>query len=174
MPCRGRQENPPPVLQVIIARHAWSVLSVLPHTPWLGRLLAASTLRHTASPPRPTSSPSISGLKSIPVDRRRHRSRETRLLALLAGPVVATELRLKEHDRFVLAREMMERRLIGRRTSSKLPVPIALVMAKPLVSAGMVVKTLTAFRTSDAICQVCRTPSLTSDGDGRLIRNQAT
>lgn len=37
---------------------------------------------------------------------------------------------------------MMERKLLGRRTSSRLPELIQLVMAKPLVSAGMVVKTL--------------------------------
>jgi len=35
-----------------------------------------------------------------------------------------------------------ERKLEGRRTSSKLPELVELVMAKPLVSAGMVAKTL--------------------------------
>ena len=49
---------------------------------------------------------------------------------------------MKEHDRLTLARQMMERKLAGRRTSSKLPELIELVMAKPLVSAGMVAKTL--------------------------------
>ncbi|XKM38073.1 helix-turn-helix domain-containing protein (plasmid) [Rhizobium ruizarguesonis] len=34
----------------------------------------------------------------------------------------------------------MERRSIGRRTSSKLPQLIELVMSRPLVSAGMVAK----------------------------------
>ena len=37
---------------------------------------------------------------------------------------------------------MMERKLVGRRTSSKLPELIGLVMAKPLVSAGMIAKDL--------------------------------
>ncbi len=37
---------------------------------------------------------------------------------------------------------MMERKLAGRRTSSKLPELIELIIAKPLVSAGMGVKTL--------------------------------
>lgn len=80
-------------------------------------------------------------LKSIPVDRRRHRDRETRLLANAHGLIAAAELGLKEHDRLALARQMMERKLAGRRTSSKLPELIELVMAKPLVSAGTVVKT---------------------------------
>jgi predicted transcriptional regulator len=40
----------------------------------------------------------------------------------------------------------MERKLAGRRTSSKLPELIELVMSKPLVSAGMIVKTLDVTR----------------------------
>ncbi|MBP2463935.1 hypothetical protein J3A65_004762 [Rhizobium sp. PvP014] len=78
------------------------------------------------------------GLKSIPVDRRRHRDREARLLAILAGIDAAADLGLKEHDRLTLARQSMERRLIGRRASSKLPEVIELVMSRPLVSAGMI------------------------------------
>ncbi|MBY5515655.1 DUF1612 and helix-turn-helix domain-containing protein [Rhizobium leguminosarum] len=82
------------------------------------------------------------GLKSIPVDRRRHRDRETRLLAIAHGFLVAAEIGLKGHDRLALARQMMDRKLAGRRTSSKLPKLVELVMAKPLISAGMVAKTL--------------------------------
>ena len=52
------------------------------------------------------------------------------------------ELGLKDHDRLALARQMMERRLIGRRTSSKLPELIELVTARPLVSAAMIAESL--------------------------------
>lgn len=82
------------------------------------------------------------GLKTIPVDRRRHRDRETRLLAIAYGLLAAAQIGMKEHDRLALARTLMERKLEGRRTSSKLPELVELVMAKPLVSAGMVAKTL--------------------------------
>ncbi len=68
--------------------------------------------------------------------------RETRLLALASGLIVAAEIDMKERDRLALARTMMERNLDGRRTSSKLPELVALVMAKPLVSAGIMAKTL--------------------------------
>ncbi|MFX3727061.1 helix-turn-helix domain-containing protein, partial [Streptococcus suis] len=44
----------------------------------------------------------------------------------------------KEHDRLVLARQMLERRLRGRRASSNLSGLIELVLARPLVSAGMI------------------------------------
>ncbi|HAU76572.1 MAG TPA: hypothetical protein DCW88_13910, partial [Agrobacterium sp.] len=82
------------------------------------------------------------GLKTIPVDRRRHRDRETRLLAIAHGLLAAAEIGMKEHDRLMLARTLFERKLDGRRASSKLPELIELVMAKPLVSAEMVAKTL--------------------------------
>ncbi|MGQ8632101.1 helix-turn-helix domain-containing protein, partial [Agrobacterium sp. DKPNP3] len=82
------------------------------------------------------------GLKTIPVDRRRHRDQETRLLAITQGFLAAAEIGLKEHDRLALARTMFQRKLDGRRTSSKLPELVELVMAKPLVSAAMVAKTL--------------------------------
>ena len=135
-------ENLPPVLQAIIALDAWNELSVLQHAPWLGRLLSASILRQTGITTGAHLATINLGLKTIPVDRRRHRDRETRLLAIAHGLVAAAELGLKEHDRLALARTMMERKLVGRRTSSKLPQMIELVMAKPLVSAGMIAKEL--------------------------------
>ncbi len=132
----------PAVLQAIIALDAWNELSVLQHAPWLGRLLAASILRHAGITSGAHLAAINLGLKTIPVDRRRHRDRETRLLAIAHGLLAAAELGLKEHDRLALARTMMERKLVGKRTSSKLPQMIELVMAKPLVSAGIVAKEL--------------------------------
>lgn len=135
-------ENLPAVFRAIVALDAWNQLSVLQHAPWLGRLLAASILRETGMTTG-AHLPAINlGLKTIPVDRRRHRDRETRLLAIAHGFLAAAEIGMKEHDRLALAKTMMDRKLQGRRTSSKLPGLVELVMAKPLVSAGMVAKTL--------------------------------
>ncbi|MDR9814612.1 helix-turn-helix domain-containing protein, partial [Rhizobium hidalgonense] len=66
---------------------------------------------------------------------------EIRLLAIAHALIAASEIGLKEHDRLVLAKKMMKRKLEGRRTLSKLPELVELVMAKPLGSAG-VAKTL--------------------------------
>jgi hypothetical protein len=132
----------PAVLQAIVALDAWNELAVLQHAPWLGRLLAASILRQGSVTTGAHLAAINLGLKTIPVDRRRHRDRETRLLAIAHGLIAAAEIGLKEHDRLALARTMFERKLDGRRTSSKLPELVELVMAKPLVSAKMVAKTL--------------------------------
>ncbi|PDT32217.1 hypothetical protein CO671_29765 [Rhizobium sp. M10] len=135
-------EHLPAMLQAIVALDAWNELSVLQHAPWLGRLFAASILRQAGVTTGAHLAAINLGLKTIAVDRRRHRHRETRLLAIAHGLIVAAEIGMKEHDRLALARTMMERKLSGKRTSSKLPELVELVMAKPLVSAKMVVKTL--------------------------------
>ncbi|MCA2435522.1 DUF1612 and helix-turn-helix domain-containing protein [Rhizobium leguminosarum] len=135
-------ESLPAMLQAIVALDAWNELSVLQHAPWLSRLFCASILRQAGVTAGAHLAAINLGLKTIPVDRRRHRDRETRLLAIAHGLLAAAEIGMKEHDRLALARQMMERKLTGRRTSSKLPELVELVMAKPLVSAGMVAKTL--------------------------------
>ncbi len=135
-------ENLPAMLQAIVALDAWNEISVLQHAPWLGRLFCASMLRQAGITSGAHLAAINLGLKTIPVDRRRHRDRETRLLAIAHGFLAAAEIGMKEHDRLTLARTMMDRKLEGRRTSSKLPELVELVMAKPLVSAGMVAKTL--------------------------------
>ena len=135
-------EDLPAMLQAIIALDAWNELSVLQHAPWLGRLFCASILRQAGIASGAHLAAINLGLKTIPVDRRRHRDRATRLLAIAHGLLAAAEIGTKEHDRLTLAKTMMDRKLEGRRTSSKLPELVELVMAKPLVSAGMVAKML--------------------------------
>nr|WP_152850166.1 RHE_PE00001 family protein [Brucella intermedia] len=128
----------PPVLQAVLALDAWNELAVLQRVPWLGRLLAASLLRREWLTSQAHLLAFNVGLKTIRVERRRHRHFDTRLMASLDGLMAGIELGFKEHDRLLLARQMMERRLTGRRASSNLPGLIELVLAKPLVSAGMI------------------------------------
>jgi hypothetical protein len=135
-------ENLPAALKAIVALDAWNELAVLQHAPWLGRLFAASILRQAGVTTGAHLAAINLGLKTIPVDRRRHRDRETRLLAIAHGLIADAEIGLKEHDRLALARTLLERKLDGRRTSSKLPELVDLVMAKPLVSAKMVAQAL--------------------------------
>jgi len=132
----------PVTLQAIIALDAWNEISVLQHAPWLGWLSAASILREAGITTGGYLAALSVGLKTIPVDRRRHRDREIRLLAIAQGLLASAETGIKEHDRLMLAKTMMDRKLDGRRASSKLPELVGLVMERPLVSAGMVAKTL--------------------------------
>lgn len=72
----------PAVLQAIVALDAWNEIAVLQHAGWMGRLLAAAILRQGGVTTQNHLAAINLGLKTIPVDRRRHRNRETRLLAI--------------------------------------------------------------------------------------------
>ena len=135
-------EDLPPVLRAIVVLDAWNALQVLQHAPWLGRLLAAAVLRQAGVTSGLHLAAVNLGLRSIPVDQRRHSRRETRLLAIARGMIAAAETGLKEHDRLALARQGMERKLVGRRTSSKWPELVDMVIARPLVHSGTVAKVL--------------------------------
>lgn len=132
----------PPVLQANLALDAWNELAVLQRAPWLGRLLAPSLLRREGLTTQAHLLAFNAGLKTIRVDRRRHRNFETRLTASLDGLMAGIDLGFKEHDRLLLARQMLERRLTGRRASSNLPGLIELVLTRPLVSTGLIAKEL--------------------------------
>ncbi|UJW77471.1 RHE_PE00001 family protein [Rhizobium sp. SL42] len=134
-------EDLPPVLRAALLLDAWGQLQVLQHAPWLGRMLAGALLRETGTCMSHLVAVNL-GLKQVQRERRSSRDRDTRLLAFVDAFKVAAESGLKEHDRLLLARQQMQHRLAGRRTSSKLPQLIDLVLARPMVSAGMIAEEL--------------------------------
>ncbi len=78
------------------------------------------------------------GLRIVPRERRKSPLRTTRLLAVLDAFAETASAGLKELDRLALANSQMERRLRNRRKSSSLPALIELVLARPVVSAGLI------------------------------------
>ncbi|MER9949522.1 RHE_PE00001 family protein [Mesorhizobium sp. M0047] len=127
----------PSVLRAAILLEAWSDIEVLQHAAWLGPLFVAALLRHEGLAANHLACLHL-GSKNIPRERRRAPDRSDRLLALLDGIHDAAVAGLKEHDRLVLAKSQMERRLKQRRASSKLPDLVELVLSRPLVSTGMI------------------------------------
>lgn len=115
----ARTRDLPVVLGGAILLEAWSDIEVLQHGAWLGPLLVAALLRQEGLAGNHLASLHI-GAKSIPRERRRARNRSDRLLASLDAIHEAALGGLKEHDRLVMAKSQMERRLKQRRTSSKL------------------------------------------------------
>jgi hypothetical protein len=137
----AQSEGLPAVVRAALVLDAWNVLAVLQHAPWLGRLLAAAVLQNDGLTVNYLVPVSV-GLKQVQRDRRAHRHRDIRLLALIEAMREAAEMGLKDHDRLVLARQQMEHRLSGRRKSSKLPQLIDLVLTHPIVSTAMIVDAL--------------------------------
>nr|WP_292429103.1 RHE_PE00001 family protein [Mesorhizobium sp.] len=127
----------PVVLRAAILLEAWTEIEVLQHAAWLGPLFCAALLRQEGIAAHHLACLHL-GAKNIPRERRRARSRGDRLLAFLGAIQEAALAGLKEHDRLVLAKNQMARRLRARRTSSKLPDLVELVLSRPLVSTGMI------------------------------------
>ena len=80
------------------------------------------------------------GLKSIPRERRRAPARDAaaRLAVQLEAMTAAAEAGLKDHDRWLMTRNLLARKLDGRRATSKLPALLDYVLTRPIVSAGMI------------------------------------
>jgi len=57
----------------------------------------------------------------------------------------------KDHDRWLLADSLLERKPAGRRNYSKLPALIDLVLTRPLVSAGMIAAELGVTATAPGV-----------------------
>ncbi|MER8464919.1 RHE_PE00001 family protein [Mesorhizobium sp. M1396] len=127
----------PVILRAAILLEAWSEIEVLQHAAWLGPLLVAALLRQDGLAANHLACLHL-GAKNIPRERRRARNRSERLLACLDAIHDAALVGLKEHDRLVLAKSQMERKLRDRRASSKLSDVVELVLSRPLVSAGMI------------------------------------
>lgn len=141
-----RTADLPPTLAAALALDAWETIAPLPHLPWIGRLLAAALLRQRGKTRHHLPCLGV-GLRTIPRERRRAqpntlRANTLRLTALLDAMTAAAQTGLADHDRWMLARTLLLRKLDGRRSSSKLPDLIEFVLSRPLVSAGMIAKAL--------------------------------
>lgn len=127
----------PPALAAAIATEAWDRIEPLQHTPWLGRLLAASVLRGRGKT-RTHLACLHAGLKTIPRERRRSSDPASRLMIQLEAMTAAADAGLKDHDRWLNQRTLLARKLVGRRTTSKLPALLDYMLARPIASAGMI------------------------------------
>jgi hypothetical protein len=127
----------PPLLAAAVAFDAWQAIEPLQHRPWLGALVVSGLLRARGKARYHLPCLNVA-LRSVPLERRRNRDRATRLVTFLEAVTLGAGQGIKDHDRWRLARGLLERKLSGRRKHSKLPTLIDLVLARPLVSAGLI------------------------------------
>jgi len=136
-----RTEGLPAMLRAVVLLDAWEQINVLQHGGWLGGLLVASLLRREGLTLHHLPCLHL-GSRAIARERRRSPDQTRRLLAFLSSIEAAVELGIKEHDKLMLAKAQMERRLAKRRSNSRLPELIELVLARPMVSTTMIQKAL--------------------------------
>lgn len=131
----------PPLMRAAIMYDAWFDIEVVQRSSWVGRLLASAYLRQSGIASSHLPALSI-GLRTKRPDERRSQNRLIRLKTFFAAIEDGAETVMKEHDRLMLAREQMQRKLKGRRSNSRLPQLIDIIIKSPLVSTQMIEKEL--------------------------------
>lgn len=131
----------PATLAAAILWDAWENLEPLQRQHWLGGQLVNSYLRSRGKVTSHLFCLNV-GLKSIPREMRRSRNRTSRLVAGLAAMGIAAEVGIKEVIRLGQAREQLQRKLRNKRSSSSLPALVDLLIASPVVSSSLIVKSL--------------------------------
>lgn len=132
-------QNLPAVLGAALIHDAWEDLEPMQRQHWIGGQLVSAYLGSRGKVTSHLVGFNV-GLKAIPRDRRRAQNRTTRLLAALEAMSAAADAGMKEIARLSQAKEQMERRLRGRRSSSSLPAAMELLLARPIASAAMIAK----------------------------------
>ena len=131
----------PPLLAGAFLWEAWERIEPLQHRPWLGNLLVAAALREVKKTKVHMLCLNV-GLRLVARERRHAENRTARLVAWCEAVGAAAETGMKDHDRWLLARQLLERKLAGRRSTSHLAALIDLVLAHPIASAGLIAKEL--------------------------------
>ena len=129
----------PATLAAAVLWDAWEHLEPLQRQHWLGPVLVSDFLRSRGKVRTHLLAYAV-GLREVPRERRRSRDRTTRLIAYLDAMSAAAGVGMKDIDRLTLAKRQLERRAVGRRSTSNLPIAIDLLLSRPIVSAHMVAK----------------------------------
>jgi hypothetical protein len=126
-----------PLLAAALLWDAWDSDPPLARQAWLGPLLVSATLRERRKTRAHLAGLNL-GLRCVPREKRRSPDRAARLAAFLEAITAGAGAGMKDHDRWLLARKQLEGKLKTRRSSSKLPALVELILARPIASAGMI------------------------------------
>jgi hypothetical protein len=131
----------PPFLAAALLWNAWDSDPPLARQAWLGPLLVSALLRARQKTRAHLACVNFA-LRCVPREKRRSPDRAARLAAFLEAIAAGAAAGMKDHDRWLLARKQLEGKLTGRRSSSKLPALVELILARPIASAGMIAAAL--------------------------------
>lgn len=127
----------PATLAAVILEDAWNLLEPLQHERWVGRLLTAAVLRGRAKTHTHLALIGC-GLRAIPTKDRRQNSAPLRYIAGLRALAAGAQEGLRNHETWSAAKMLLEQKLRGRRSSSRLPRLVELLVERPLVSTRVI------------------------------------
>jgi len=127
----------PSTLAAVVIEDAWNFLEPLQHGRWIGRLLAAAALRGRAKTHAHLALIGC-GLRAIPARDRRHPVPSQRYIAGLRALTAGAEEGLRNHETWSAAKLLLEQKLRGKRSTSRLPKLVELLVGRPLVSTRVI------------------------------------
>jgi hypothetical protein len=136
-----RTSSFPPLLAAAIAWDAWLTLLPDQYGAWRAPMLAAVLLR-ARSKTRSFLLPIVTGRRFGTYLRHDNHDFQTRIAGFIEWAEVAVDRAAKELKRLTLADEMLRLKLKGRRSNSRLPALVDLLLSRPLVSVPMAAKAL--------------------------------
>jgi hypothetical protein len=116
---------------------AWETGAPLERQSWLGNLLVAAALRQREKT-RFHLLCVNSALRCVDRQKRRSANPIVRLVTFLDAVKAGSEAGMKDHDRWLLARQQLQRKIAGRRPDSRMPALVDYLLARPLASAKMI------------------------------------
>jgi Protein of unknown function (DUF1612)/HTH DNA binding domain len=131
----------PALVAAAIAFDAWCRIAPLQHAGWIGSLLASALLQTRGKTRHHLAALNI-GMRAAPYRRAHVQDLGTRIAGFLDGLTAAADRGQKDLDRLTLAREILGVQLKGRRSTSRLPALVDLLLSKPLVSVPLAAKAL--------------------------------
>ncbi|TPV98779.1 MAG: hypothetical protein USCAAHI_01771 [Beijerinckiaceae bacterium] len=139
--CLTEAERYPPVLGALALTLAWQATEPIQRQAWLAPLLAALYLRRRRRAKAHLISLHL-GLRALRPKPGSAKTSVEQLQQALAIVEAAAREGLAQHDRLMLARQVLERKCKGRRENSKMPQLAVLLLNTPLVTAPMIAQEL--------------------------------
>ena len=131
----------PTLVAAAIAFDAWCRIAPFQHAGWIGALLVSALLHRRGKTRHHVASLNI-GMRAAPYRRAHFHDLGTRIAGFLDGVTAAAERGHKDLDRLTLAQEVLGVQLKGRRSTSRLPALVDLLLSKPLISVPLAAKEL--------------------------------
>jgi len=131
----------PTLVAASIAFDAWCRIAPLQHAGWIGSLLVSALLHKRGKTRHHVAALNV-GMRAALYRRAHVHDLGTRIAGFLDGVTAAAERGHKDLDRLTLAREVLGVQLKNRRSTSRLPALVDLLLSKPLISVPLAAKEL--------------------------------
>lgn len=134
-------EGMPALVAAALAYDAWCRIAPFQRAGWLGSVLVSALLKGRGKT-RHHLLALNTGMRASSYRRAHFHDLGQRLCGFLEGVATAADLGHKDLDRLSLAQERLGLKLKGRRSTSRLPDLVSLILSRPLVTTAIAAKEL--------------------------------